>query len=377
MNVPFLDVKTAYAELSGEIDAAVARVLRSGWYILGPEVEAFEDAFAEYCEARHCVGVANGLDALVLGLRALGIGPGDEVIVPSNTFIASWLAASAVGARPVPVEPDEFYNIDPKGIAAAITPNTRAIMPVHLYGMPANLDAILAIARSRNLPVIEDAAQAHGARYKGRRIGAHGNLTCWSFYPGKNLGALGDGGAVTTDDPELAETLRLLRNYGSSKKYVHEKRGVNSRLDPIQAAVLQVKLRHLDDWNERRREIAVRYDAALAGSALVLPRVPNWAEPVWHLYVVQCDARDELQQDLGQAGVATQIHYPIPAHLQQAYAGDAAGFGNLSRTERMAGRILSLPIGPHLTEAQAGHVIRAIAGWTGVSPGDRAAAVGL
>lgn len=376
MKVPFLDVKTAYAELSGEIDAAVARVLRSGWYILGSEVETFEDAFAEYCEARHCVGVASGLDALVLGLRALGIGPGDEVIVPSNTFIASWLAASAVGARPVPVEPDEFYNIDPIGIAAAITPNTRAIMPVHLYGMPADLDAILAIARSRNLPVIEDAAQAHGARYKGRRIGAHGNLACWSFYPGKNLGALGDGGAVTTDDAELAERLRLLRNYGSSKKYVHERRGVNSRLDPIQAAVLQVKLRHLDDWNERRREIAVRYDAALAGSALVLPRVPNWAEPVWHLYVVQCDARDELQQNLAQAGVATQIHYPIPAHLQQAYTDEAAGFGNLSRTERIAGRILSLPIGPHLTEAQAGHVIRAIAGWTGVLPGDQAAAVG-
>ena len=243
MKIPFLDLSAAYRELKTEINAAVSRVLESGWYILGPEVEAFESEWAAYCEAKHAVGLANGLDALTLALRALDIGPGDEVIVPSNTYIATWLAVTGVGATPVPVEPDvATHNIDPARIEAAITSRTRALLPVHLYGQPADMDPILDIASRHGLRVIEDAAQAHGARYKGKRIGAHGDIVCWSFYPGKNLGALGDAGAITTNDTALAERVALLRNYGSRQKYVNEEAGVNSRLDPIQAAVLRVKL---------------------------------------------------------------------------------------------------------------------------------------
>ena len=250
----------SYRELKPEIDAAVSRVLESGWYILGPEVEAFEAEWAAYCDAKHAVGLANGLDALTLALRALDIGPGDEVIVPSNTYIATWLAVSGVGATPVPVEPDEAtHNIDPARIEAAITSRTRALLPVHLYGQPADMDPILDIAKRHGLRVIEDAAQAHGARYKGKRIGAHGDIVCWSFYPGKNLGALGDAGAITTNDTALAERVALLRNYGSRQKYVNEEAGVNSRLDPIQAAVLRVKLGVLDEWTERRRAVATAY----------------------------------------------------------------------------------------------------------------------
>lgn len=288
MKVPFLDLGASYRELKPEIDTAVARVLDSGWYILGPEVEAFEAEWAGYCEAKHAVGLANGLDALILALRALDVGPGDEVIVPSNTYIATWLAVSAVGATPVPVEPDpDTHNIDPARIAAAITPQTKVLLPVHLYGQPVDLDPILALAREHGILVVEDAAQAHGARYKGRRIGAHGDIVCWSFYPGKNLGALGDGGAITTDRADLAEKVQVLRNYGSRVKYVNVVQGVNSRLDPIQAAVLRVKLKHLDDWTDRRRTIADVYTQGLAESGLILPYVPEWAGPVWHLYVVR------------------------------------------------------------------------------------------
>ena len=270
MKVPFLDLRAAYLELKPEIDAAIARVLDSGWYILGPEVEAFEAEWAEYCGASHAVGVGNGMDALTLALRALQIGPGDEVIVPSNTYIATWLAVSAVGATPVPVEPDlATYNIDPALIPAAITPRTKALLPVHLYGQPADLDPILAIARQHNLAVVEDAAQAHGARYKGCRIGAHGDVVCWSFYPGKNLGALGDAGAVTTNRADLADRIRVLRNYGSREKYVNELQGVNSRIDPIQAAVLRVKLKVLDEWNARRCRIAALYSQELASLSLI------------------------------------------------------------------------------------------------------------
>ena len=350
MSVPFLDLKAAYLELQPEIDAAVARVLGSGYYILGPEVDAFEAEYATYCGAAHCVGVANGLDALHLALRAMDVGPGDEVIVPSNTYIATWLAVSQCGATPVPVEPDErTFNIDPARIEAAITPRTRVLLPVHLYGQPANMDEILAIARKHGLKVLEDGAQAHGARYKGQRLGAHGDAVAWSFYPGKNLGAMGDGGAVTTNDPQLADRLRVLRNYGSRVKYVNEVQGYNSRLDPLQAAILRVKLAHLDEWNERRRAIAARYQSGLAGCGLTLPHVPEWAEPVWHLYVVQHPQRDALQQALSDAGVGTLIHYPIPPHGQAAYGKTALGKGMFPLAEHLAQQVLSLPIGPHLT----------------------------
>lgn len=347
--IPFLDLRAQYIELKSEIDTALARVLDSGWYILGPEVETFEADWARYCEAQHAVGVANGLDALTLALRALDIGPGDEVIVPSNTYIATWLAVSGVGATPVPVEPDPAtYNIDPARIEAAITPRTRAILPVHLYGQPADLDPILDIARRHQLRVIEDAAQAHGARYKGRRIGAHGDIVCWSFYPGKNLGALGDAGAVTTNDAALAARVALLRNYGSRQKYVNEEAGVNSRLDPIQAAVLRVKLGVLDNWTARRRAVAAAYTEELRGSGLILPHVPDWAEPAWHLYVVRSPNRDALQAKLTEAGVGTLVHYPIPPHMQQAYAGMGIAPEAQPLARRLADEVLSLPMGPHL-----------------------------
>jgi len=361
MKVPFLDLHAAYLELKPEIDAAIARVLDSGWYILGPEVEAFEAEYAAYCEAEHAIGVANGLDALNLALLAMGVGPGDEVIVPSNTYIATWLAVSQCGATPVPIEPDiHTYNIDPSLIEAAITPRTKVILPVHLYGQPADMDPILAIARKHGLRVLEDAAQAHGARYKGKRIGGHGDAVAWSFYPGKNLGALGDGGAVTTNDPKIADSIRVLRNYGSRVKYVNEVKGFNSRLDPIQAAVLRVKLRYLDEWNTRRREIARRYLEVFAASSLVLPMVPNWAEPVWHLFVVQHPERDEMVKRLNEAGVGTLIHYPIPPHLQQAYTSTGYKIGDFPITEAISRKALSLPIGPQLSVTNADSVIDAI-----------------
>ena len=364
MQIPFLDVGAAYKELKPEIDAAIARVLDSGWYILGPEVEAFEAEYAAYCEAEHAIGVANGLDALHLALLAMGVGPGDEVIVPSNTYIATWLAVSQCGATPVPVEPVEAtYNIDPARIEAAITPATRVILPVHLYGQPADLDPILAIARKHGLRVLEDAAQAHGARYKGRRIGAHGDAVAWSFYPGKNLGALGDGGAVTTNDPELADRIRVLRNYGSRVKYVNEVKGFNSRLDPIQAAVLRVKLRVLDEWNARRRGIAQRYLEGLAGSGLVLPQVPEWAEPVWHLFVVRHPERDALVKRLNEAGVGTLIHYPVPPHLQAAYAEMGFGVGAFPVAERMAREVVSLPMGGQMAAEDTFSITRLCLGF--------------
>lgn len=366
MTVPFLDLKSPYAELKDAIDEAVSRVVSSGWYIGGPEVEQFEADFAAYCGAAHCVGVANGLDALHLTLRALDIGAGDEVIVPSNTFIATWLAVSQCGATPVPVEPVEAtYNIDPARIEAAITQRTRAIMPVHLYGQPADLDPILEIAREHGLRVIEDAAQAHGSTYQGRRIGGHGDAVAWSFYPGKNLGALGDGGAVTTNDQHLAERLRMLGNYGSRTKYVNEVRGYNSRLDPIQAAILAVKLAHMDDWNARRGAIAAQYLDELADTGLILPHVPNWASPVWHLFVVRHPQRDELQRRLGEAGIGTLIHYPIAPHDQTAYAEAALAPGEFPLAATMAEQVLSLPIGPHQTAEQTAQVVAAVRAATG------------
>ena len=352
--IPFLDLKAPYLELKQELDEAIARVVSSGWFIGGSEVDQFEADYAQYCGAAECVGVANGLDALHLALRAMGVGLGDEVIVPSNTYIATWLAVSQCGATPVPVEPDaRTYNIDPALIEAAITPRTKVILPVHLYGQPADMDPILAIARKHGLRVLEDGAQAHGARYKGQRLGAHGDAVAWSFYPGKNLGAMGDGGAVTTNDAQLAERIRVLRNYGSRVKYVNEVQGYNSRLDPLQAAILRVKLAHLDEWNARRRVIAQLYQDGLAGSGLTLPYVPEWAEPVWHLYVVQHPQRDALQQALTDAGIGSLIHYPIPPHLQQAYAQSGWERGSFPVAEHMADHVLSLPIGPNLEIQQA------------------------
>lgn len=355
--IPFLDLKAPYAELREELDAAIARVLESGWYILGPEVEAFEAEYAEYCGARHAIGVANGLDALHLALRAMDVGAGDEVIVPSNTYIATWLAVSQCGARPIPVEPDETtYNLDPARIEAAITSRTRAILPVHLYGQPVDLDPIIAIARNHELRVLEDAAQSHGARYKGRRIGAHGDAVAWSFYPGKNLGALGDGGAITTNDDDLADRLRVLRNYGSQVKYVNEIQGFNSRLDPLQAAVLRVKLRHLDVWNERRKVIAREYLEELSTSNLVLPLVAQSADPVWHLFVVRHLQRDAMQAKLKAVGIGTLIHYPIPPHRQAAYAQLAFSADAFPIASRIADQVLSLPMGPHLDQGSVRRV---------------------
>lgn len=359
--VPFLDLKAAYQELKTEIDSAVLRSLDSGWYIGGSDVEAFEAAFAEYCGAKFCVGVGNGLDALHLVLRAFGIGPGDEVIVPSNTYIATWLAVSYAGAKPVPVEPEErTYNLNPELVEAAITPRTKAIIPVHLYGQPADLDPILSIAQRYNLRVLEDAAQAHGARYKGQRIGAHGDAVAWSFYPGKNLGAMGDAGAVTTNNPEVAEIVRMLRNYGSKVKYVNEITGYNSRLDPLQAAALGVKLVHLDEWNARRQKIAAFYLRELADTGLMLPYVPDWAEAVWHLFVIRSPERDRLQRHLEVRGISTLIHYPIPPHLQRAYVEMQLPEGSLPLSEAIHREVLSLPIGPHLSMEQAGRVVEAV-----------------
>ena len=359
--IQFLDLKAPYLELKQELDDAIACVVSSGWFIGGSEVDQFETDYAQYCDATHAVGVANGLDALHLALRAMDVGPGDEVIVPSNTYIATWLAVSQCGAKPVPVEPDACtYNIDPTLIEAAITPRTKVILPVHLYGQPADMDPILAIARKHGLRVLEDGAQAHGARYKGQRLGAHGDAVAWSFYPGKNLGAMGDGGAITTNDAQLADRIRVLRNYGSRVKYVNEVQGYNSRLDPLQAAILRVKLVHLDEWNARRSVIAARYRQDLTSCGVTLPYVPEWADPVWHLFVIQHPKRDAVHRALTDIGVGTLIHYPIPPHLQQAYKSAGYVPGRFPAAEKIANQCLSLPIGPHLYESGAATVTAAL-----------------
>lgn len=361
MKVPFLDLKAAYDELAKDAEAALLESLRSGWYILGPEVAAFETGFAAYCEADHAIGVANGLDALRLALMAVGVGPGDRVLVPSHTFVATWLAVSQCGAVPVPVEPDpDTCNITPEGIRAARVAGAKAVVPVHLYGQPCDMPGIMAVARDLGFAVVEDAAQAHGARWNGQRIGAHSSAACWSFYPGKNLGALGDAGGVTTSDPEVVDRVRLLRNYGSREKYRHEIAGDNSRLDPVQARFLSVKLAVLDAWNARRARIAARYLEALAECDLVLPVVAQGADPVWHLFVIRHAARDALAARLAERGVQTLIHYPIAPHAQVAYAGLGLGDADLPIAARLAREVLSLPIGPHLSEAQVDTVIKAV-----------------
>jgi dTDP-4-amino-4,6-dideoxygalactose transaminase len=362
MNIPFLDLKSINLQHTEELESAFARVLRSGSYILGAEVSAFEEEFAAYCGAPHAVGVANGLDAISLILKGYGIGSGDEVIVPSNTYIATWLAASHCGAVPVAVEPDErTYNIDPSKIEAAITSRTRAIIPVHLYGQPADMDAINAIAAKHGLKVIEDAAQAHGSVYKGRRAGTLGDAAAFSFYPGKNLGALGDGGAITTEDPALADAVRVQRNYGSRIKYHNEVLGSNSRLDELQAALLRVKLPALDKGNEQRAKISEFYLQQLADCpSILLPSVLEGTVPVWHLFVIRYAQRDLLAKNLAEAGIGTVIHYPVPPHKQPCYSNLGYIDGSFPIAEAIHREVLSLPIGPTMTLEEAAKVVDTI-----------------
>lgn len=359
--IPFVDLTRQHAQIATELHAAMQGVLESGWFIQGPKLEAFEREFAAYCQVDHCVGVGNGLDAIVLLLRAYGIGPGDEVIVPTNTFIATWLAVTAVGATLVPVEPDEqTHNIDPARAAAAVTPRTRCIIAVHLYGQPADMDPLMAMAREKGIIVIEDNAQAQGALYKGRPTGSLGHAAATSFYPGKNLGALGDGGAVVTQDAEIARKVRMLRSYGSEKKYDHQVLGCNSRLDEIQAAILSVKLRQLDNWNRERQAIAARYAELLPRTVVQCPTVPSWAQPVWHLYVIRSPQRDALQSHLQAHGIQTVIHYPVAPHQQACYAAQMPS-AHYPLAEQLSKEILSLPMYPGLTEAEQRRIAEVVA----------------
>ena len=358
IKVPFLDLKASFSEIQENLEGAILKSVRTGTYIGGNDLSSFELDFRTFVESDYCVGVANGLDALVLSLKVLGVGPGDEIIVPSNTFIATWLAVSQCGAIVVPVEPhDDTYNIDTNLIEAKITNRTKAIIPVHLYGQPADLDEILILAKKHNLYVIEDAAQAHGAIYKGRKIGSHGDLVTWSFYPGKNLGALGDGGAITTNNKELAERLKVLRNYGSQERYVHSVLGSNSRLDPVQAAVLSVKLKYLRAWNKRRSKTAKIYNDAFSDLPVTLPSVRIYNDPVWHLYCIRTANRDEIRHGLSAMGVETLVHYPIPPHLQNAYKYLNFDQNAFPLTEAIASELISLPIGPSLNKLQISHVV--------------------
>lgn len=362
VRVPFLDVGAASRELRGELLQTLADLVDSGWYVLGASACRFEREWATLCGATDCIGTGNGFDALHLAMRAMGVGDGDEVIVPSNTYIATWLAVTAAGGVPVPVEPDTgTMNLDPGRCAAAVTSRTKVILPVHLYGLPADMHAINRVACAHGLRVLEDAAQAHGARVQGRPVGALGDAAAWSFYPSKNLGALGDGGAVTTDSSAIADAVRRLRNYGESSKFSNEVAGVNSRLDELQAAVLTVKLAALERWNERRRAIAQRYLDELQDAPLTLPTVPSWATPAWHLFVVRTPRREAVRAHLHDLGIATAVHYPVPPHLQPAYRGLGWTKGSLPVSERLHAEVLSLPIGPHLSDEQVDAVIAGVA----------------
>ena len=362
MNIPFLDLKMQTATYAEEIHDAMDRVVSDCNFVLGRQVDDFERAFASYCECEHAIGVASGFDALKLILRAMDIGLGDEVITTSHTFIATALAISSVGATPVLVEVDPVtYTMDTACVEAAVTERTKALMPVHLYGQTAQMDPIVEIAQVCGLKVLEDACQAHGARYNGRRAGSLGDAAAFSFYPGKNLGAFGDGGAVTTNDSALADRIRTLRNYGSSKKYVHDELGENSRLDTLQAAVLGVKLKTLDAGNELRWIAAQKYTDRLTDVGdIICPAVREGSESVFHLYVIQTARRDELQAYLTEKGIGCLIHYPVPVHLQKAYAGHGWSQGDYPLTERLASSILSLPVFPGITEEQIDHVCQSI-----------------
>lgn len=357
MNIPLLNMKAPHEELAEELQSAFTRVLKSGSYILGQEVTAFETEFSHFCGTKYCVGVGNGLDALQLLLRVYDVGPGDEVIVPSNTYIATWLAVEHSGATPVPVEPDSrTYNIDPSKIEAAVSAKTKAIIAVHLYGQTADMDPINVIAKKYGLKIIEDAAQAHGAQYKGRLAGSLGDAAGFSFYPGKNLGALGDAGAITTNDIEVAEMVRMYANYGSKIKYKNSVKGFNSRLDELHAAFLREKLKVLKAWNDRRVAVAKRYLGALEKTAIRLPYVLSTCQPVWHQFVIESSHRDELQKKLADVQIGTLIHYPIPPHLQEAYSASRWCMGDFPIAERISSHILSLPIGPHLAPNEIDYV---------------------
>ena len=358
--VEFVSLKTQFERYQEEYEAAALRALRSGWYIMGGELETFEAQFAQYLGAKHCVGLNSGLDALILAVRALGLGPGDEVIVPSNTYIASVLGVTENGATPVFVEPDTFFCLDAEKVEAAITSRTKAILPVHLYGQACDMETICAIAKRHGLYVIEDCAQSHGAKLNGKLTGTFGTIGCFSFYPTKPLGALGDSGAVVTDDPVLADRLRKLRNYGSGVKYVNELEGVNSRLDELQAAALQVGLKHLEEGNACRNQVAERYLAGIRNPLVTLPKTRTGANHVYHIFGVLCPQRDALQAHLAEQGVKALIHYPIPPHLQQCYARLGHSRGEFPVSERFADEELSLPIYVGMPEEDVDQVIAAV-----------------
>lgn len=364
MEVKFLDLRKAYYELKKEIDAVVTEVLTNGRYILGENVEKFENEFAGYCNAKYCVGVGSGLDALEIILRAYNFGSGDEIIVPTNTYIATILAVTNIGATPIFVEPDDkIYNIDPTKIEAAITKRTKAIIAVHLYGQPADIKSIIPLCKKYNLKLIEDAAQAHGAEHYGVKTGVLGDAAGFSFYPGKNLGACGDGGAVVTNDKQVADFTRIFRNYGSEKKYYNSMKGVNCRLDEIQAAILRVKLKHLDEWNERRNNIAQHYQKHLNSKNIndfIMPEIAKGNTHVWHLYVIRLKKRDALMEYLKKNSVDCLIHYPIPPYKQYAYEEYKQFSKKFAITNRMVGEILSLPMGPHLSEKEVEYVCQVV-----------------
>ena len=361
VKVPYLDLKAQYQSIKPEIDAAIARVLDSCQFILGPEVAAFEQEFAAYCATSECIALNSGTSALHLALLAAGVGPGDEVITVPYTFVASVAAVCYAGARPVLVDIDpRSFTMDPAAIEAAITPRTKAILPVHLYGQAADMDPILAVARRHGLVVIEDAAQAHGAKYKGRAVGSIGDIACFSFYPGKNLGAYGEGGAVTTSNPEYARTIRMLRDWGQDRKYHHVLRGYNYRMEGFQGAILRVKLRHLEQWTESRRAVATLYNQLLDGAGLELPQEMPWGRHVYHVYTIRHEDRDGLQAALHELGIQTAIHYAVPAHLQPAYADLGYGRGAFPQSEAAAAQVLSLPIYPELSEQAIMQVASAV-----------------
>lgn len=361
MKVPFVTFVPMEEELHEDIRAAFERVLNRSWYIEGSEDRAFEKAFADYCGTKYCIGVGNGLDALTLVLKALGIGSGDEVIVPSNTFIATVLAVTSVGAKPVLVEPDiRTFNINPNLIEAAISEKTKAIIPVHLYGQACDMDPIMSIAKKYNLKVVEDCAQAHGATYKGRRVGTFGDAAGFSFYPGKNLGALGDAGAVVTNNEELADKIRALGNYGSDYKYHHIYQGINSRLDEMQAAFLSAKLPILDRMNEERRRIARLYSEGITNAKIIKPYVAPDCVPVWHIYGIRCEKRDELEAYLNDKGIGTNKHYPIPIHLQECYKSMNVARGLLPIAEEISRTELSLPMYYGMKDEEIQYVIDAV-----------------
>lgn len=361
MQVPFLDLQAAYQAQKSEIDTAVAHVLSSGWYILGQEVGSFEEEFADYCHSPHAIGVASGTDALLLALKAFDIGPGDEVITVAHTAVATAAAIELCGAKPVFVDVDPLtYTLDPTQIEAAITPRTKAVIPVHIYGHPARMDPILQVTRSHGLVVIEDNAQAHGARHKGQMAGSLADAGAFSFYPTKNLGAIGDGGAIICRSRDVANRLQALRQYGWQQRYVSEEVGFNSRLDELQAAILRVKLRTLDEGNELRRQAAAQYAQLLEGCPLILPQERPGSKHVYHLYVVQCQERDDLQTYLAQQDIGTAVHYPVPVHLQPAYLHYHVPPGSLPVTESLANTVLSLPMFPHISEAQVTAVAKTI-----------------